>query len=81
MHPGAIVGVDLLSWMGWVVICFFVGFSMFRDPEGWAERYIHHDMSDYSKPNWWVVSPEDQPLLEALKAKLRTMFAFSSLTA
>ncbi|KAK4140580.1 uncharacterized protein C8A04DRAFT_14828 [Dichotomopilus funicola] len=77
IHPGAIVAVDLLAWLGWLVVDFFlITYELFAyddymdrvyDDNGYY-RYVPHKLS-----------PQEQAIVNDVHAKGRAMMAFGIL--
>ncbi|SPQ26522.1 65edb3fb-c379-489a-9eac-a4c3862a4fa9 [Thermothielavioides terrestris] len=78
IHPGAIVAIDLLCWLGWVVIVFFMCVSGLIT----RARYFIDDYSGYDDYQYDMskVTPEDAQLEQSIEAKGRVMAAFGCLT-
>jgi hypothetical protein len=84
IHPGAIVAIDLLAWLGWFGVDFFLGvagvatrgYTWIRYYSGYSnESYgYRHGSYDPSK-----ALPEDLRLENEIEGKGRALIAFSSL--
>ncbi len=71
IHPGAIVGVDLVIWLGWIVVLFFLGdWGYVTDPG------LLIGSSSYSSSQ----TTNQDALAEEILGKGRAMMAFGSLT-
>ncbi len=71
-HPGAVVGLDLIIWLGWIVVIFFLFDSGLIDDPGYF-------IAGYTSYNTAGVSDSDLELASELSGKGRGMAAISSL--
>lgn len=80
IHPGAIIAMDLLSWLAWAWLCVFIGFGVQSDRD--VASYIDrpYDRDQPYDDDWGYVRPEDMGLFETVKNKIRAVLAFSCLT-
>jgi hypothetical protein len=81
IHPGAIVGVDLLAWLGWAFLDLVLITSGLLRP-----RYLIDNYSDYYYDGYRYrydsskVTPEDAALEKDIQARGRAMAAFAVMT-
>lgn len=80
MHPGAIVAIDLIAWMGWaIVVLFLATVGLITRP-----RYLIEDYSGYDDYRYRYdpskVTPEDAKLEQEISGKGRAMVAFAVFT-
>ncbi|KAK4133963.1 hypothetical protein BT67DRAFT_434565 [Trichocladium antarcticum] len=77
MHPGAVVAIDLLAWLGWVIVTFAtVPISM--NPEYYISDYNRDDTYNHRSRSSDVTA-EDQKLADAVRAKGGALVSFSAL--
>ncbi|KAK4043902.1 hypothetical protein C8A01DRAFT_12614 [Parachaetomium inaequale] len=79
IHPGAIVGVDLLAWLGWAILdLFLASYGLLR------ARYLIDDYSGYDSYRYRYdpskVTAEDAALEKDVQARGRAMVAFAIMT-
>jgi hypothetical protein len=75
IHPGAVVAVDLLLWLGWAVVTFpfGAGFLVLRT------RYLVDSRYPYDDDDA-ALSAADLALAKQVQAKGRALFAFACMT-
>jgi hypothetical protein len=70
IHPGAIVGVDLIVWLGWIFVLYFmVDVGLVTD----SGYLVANPTSSYGRTS------EQEALVSELLGKGRAMMAFGSL--
>lgn len=79
IHPGAIVAVDLILWLGWGLVALFLGASGITR----RARYLIEDYSGYDGYRYRYdstkVTDEDKKLEERVMGMGRAMVAFVTL--
>ena len=79
IHPGAVVAVDLILWLGWAI----VDLVMLTSGLVLRSRYLIQDYSGYDYPytyNTSKVTAADTALEKVIAGKGRAMFAFGLFT-
>jgi hypothetical protein len=84
IHPGAIVAIDLLAWLGWIIAAFFLGASgVTNRGYWWIDDYSGYDTDRYGyrygsyDPS--KASPEDVRLQNEIQGRGRALIAFVAL--
>ncbi|KAH6842464.1 hypothetical protein B0I37DRAFT_314340 [Chaetomium sp. MPI-CAGE-AT-0009] len=80
IHPGAVVAIDLLAWLGWAIVdLLLASFGLISRP-----RYVIQDYSGYDSDRYRydpsMVTPEDKALENEIQGKGRAMLVFGALT-
>ncbi|EAQ84567.1 predicted protein [Chaetomium globosum CBS 148.51] len=80
IHPGAIVAIDLLAWLGWAIVDLMLStFGVISRP-----RYMIQDYSGYDNDRYQYdeskVTPEDRALETEIQGKGRAMIVFGVIT-
>ncbi|KAK3295092.1 uncharacterized protein B0H64DRAFT_418736 [Chaetomium fimeti] len=80
IHPGAVVAIDLLAWLGWAIVdLMLASFGLISRP-----RYMIQDYSGYDGDRYRydpdMVTPEDQALEKDIMNKGRALLVFGVLT-
>ena len=77
IHPGAVVAIDLIAWLGWAfILVLFSASGIVRRP-----RYLIEDYSGYYRYNYDEdkVTDEDRKLEDEIRGKGRAILAFLAL--
>jgi hypothetical protein len=85
IHPGAVVAIDLLAWLGWGCVLLLVSvMGMITRPRYMIEDYSGYDDS-YGRYTYGYdeskVTAEDAALEKEIAGKGRAMVAFTIFTA
>lgn len=80
LHPGVIVGFDLVLWLAWAVVSFYLP-ACGLATRGW---YLIRNFSGYDHNGYYSfdpskITPEDARLLDEVVGKGRAMIAFAGL--
>ncbi|KAL2265073.1 hypothetical protein VTJ83DRAFT_7583 [Remersonia thermophila] len=76
MHPGAIIGVDLLMWLGWICETGLFGYLASYGPESLIDGHSAQSRTDPEDWDWSRTTPEDRALENEIQHKSRAAAAF-----
>jgi hypothetical protein len=82
IHPGAIVAIDLLAWLGWFGVSFFLGVSgVASRGYTWIKGYSGYSDESYGYRHGYFdpskALPQDVSLQAEIEGKGRALIAFS----
>ena len=80
IHPGAIVAIDLLAWLGWAIVDLLLSsFGVISRPRYMIDDYSGYD-SDRYRYDESKVTDEDRALVTEIQGKGRAMIVFGVIT-